>query len=176
MSNNAVISGNYADLKTVKSRSVCQVIIEFPIEHMARFVEMFGGPVPGAEVAVAIARLNEGADSVSHAEPTPLAGAEDGEKPRRRFDDMNPSQQAGILCGDIQFHEWLERRYTATWGKWRERSENPVDCAVYVVRDLCHVQSRGELGNSETSLAAWETIVIKFRAWQADQRLPEQRR
>lgn len=110
--NNAVASGSYSDMKLVKTRSVCQIVVEIPIEQASRFIEMFGVPVPGAEIPVAIARLNEGAvTSETEEHSTPSAVVKGSDTPRRKLEDMPPSQQAGMLCHDSEFCVFLMHQY-----------------------------------------------------------------
>ena len=61
----AAIQGNYSDLKTVKTRSVAQMIIEVPIEQGEEIVRIFGFPRPGQEIPVAIARLAPAKDEIA---------------------------------------------------------------------------------------------------------------
>ena len=69
MSDRCVIEGSYADFRLVKTRSVAQLVIEIPIERAAAFIEAFGIPLPGQEIAVAIARLVEIGDDEQPVEP-----------------------------------------------------------------------------------------------------------
>lgn len=52
-----VFQGNYSDLKFIRTRGVCQIVVEIPLEDGQRFVAAFGAPSPANEVPVAIARL-----------------------------------------------------------------------------------------------------------------------
>ena len=116
MNNNAIAQGSLAEIKFVKTRSVCQAIVEMPIEHAGRFIEMFGVPVPGAEIPVAIARLNEGAvTSETEEHSTPSAVVKGSDTPRRKLEDMPPSQQAGMLCHDSEFCVFLMHQYAEAW-------------------------------------------------------------
>jgi hypothetical protein len=92
MTDAAVIAGTFADLKTVKTRSVVQMIVEVPIESAGQVVEAFGFPQPGNEVPVAVARLT---------------GTKAPEDKGRSWDNMPRAQQAGILCADRKFQRWL---------------------------------------------------------------------
>ncbi len=82
------LSATYSDLKFIKSRKVCQITLELPIEAAPGFVEMFGTPNPAEEVWVAIARLAK-----------PVEG-----KPER---DTSLAQEAGRLCDDPLFQKWI---------------------------------------------------------------------
>lgn len=135
MTANAIISGTFADLKTVKSRSVVQMIVEVPIERGEEVVKMFGFPQPGSEVSVAVARL------AVEKEPEP-------EKPRQQWDNMSRAQQAGILCADAEFWKYM-------------RVENEAD-AIQAVYDQCGVTSRRNLDMAGPSVV-WDRLVSSFR-------------
>jgi hypothetical protein len=59
MSPNAVVSGSLAEIKFIKTRSVCVLCIELPIEQAEDAISKFGIPLPGQEIPVAVARLYE---------------------------------------------------------------------------------------------------------------------
>jgi hypothetical protein len=101
MTDLAAISGNYADFKLVKTRSVAQVIIELPIERAEAFLKAFGVPQPGAEKPVALALLNT-------EQPKP-------ERPKQSWSSMSRAQQAGILCADPQFQKWVGKEDPADY-------------------------------------------------------------
>ena len=62
----AAFSGDYCDLKFVKTRKVAQITIEIPLEHAAAFVAAFGAPDPVNGVPVGFARLQPGSSMVEH--------------------------------------------------------------------------------------------------------------
>ena len=138
MTANAIVAGTFADLKTVKSRSVVQMVIEIPIERGASVVEMFGFPQPGAEIAVAVARLVG----------TPPA-AEPDAPGKRRFEDMPRAQQAGILCSEREFQRWL--------------GVNDAGEAAARIRVNMGVASRSDLDRVGP---AWDALVTDYRIWQ----------
>ena len=92
-----VLKCTYSDLKTVKTRGVCQIVLEMPIEGMAEAFNLLGAPVPGNEVWVAVARLRTGADNL----PAEL------EPPRPA---AKLSQIAGICCNEGGFRRFIEER------------------------------------------------------------------
>ena len=158
--NNAVASGSYADMKIVKTRSVMQVVVEIPIEQANSFIEMFGVPVPGAEIPVAIARLNEVAEGGNADGRSPQP--EVSEKPRRKFEDMHFSQQAGLLCQDLDFQKWLGAQ-----------DNEEARRAVY---EMCRIESRSELNTNGAAQERWGAIVADFRQWQTTKRYEDVRR
>lgn len=76
----------YADIKTVKTRSCYQIVLEGPIEQMEAAMQLLGAPNPKVERWVAVALLAEAA-----------AEARGGKY----------AQQAGILCNEGAFIKWM---------------------------------------------------------------------
>lgn len=145
----AAIAGTFSDLKTVKTRSVVQMIIEVPIERGAEIIAAFGFPRPGDEVPVAVARLDP--EKVKHAPEPP-------EKPRKPFEDYTLAQQAGMRCGDEKFWEFLLQRYN-----FAHMNKN---AAANFVRDTCcNGQSRTFLSNVPEFAEKWRAINDEFMQW-----------
>lgn len=86
MTGPAVIKATYADIKTVRTRKVFQIVFEGPIEQMEGAMAMLGAPMPDREVWVAIARLQEGDEVIRGGK---LA------------------QQAGIIGAQGAFQQWI---------------------------------------------------------------------
>lgn len=145
----AAISGTFSDLKTVKSRSVVQIVIEVPIERAAAVVEAFGFPQPGAEIHVAVARLVGEPKTIEHEERT--------EKPRRKFSELSRSAQAGIRCNDPVYRRWLCDVYNY-------EADKP-DQAAEAVRDICGISSRAALDADPTAAARWGRLEREFDLW-----------
>lgn len=144
MTKHAALPGTFADLKTVKTRSVVQMIIEFPIERGADVVAMFGFPQPGQEVPVAVARLNV-APQIEHAAP---AG-------KRAWHELPPSQQAAIRCDDENFIRFLEKR---------AGPEAASDAAEYV-RGHCGVTSRANIKAGTPAAHQWFRLDGDYQRW-----------
>lgn len=144
MTKPAAIQGSYADLKTIKSRSVVQVIIELPIERGEEVVRMFGFPQPGKEVPVALARLQP-APTIEH----PPA------KDRRAWEELPPSQQAAIRCDDQTFVMFLEQR-----GGPRA-AEDPAE----YVREHCGVKSRADIKPGSPAAKQWFGLDSDYQLW-----------
>ena len=149
MTDKAVIQGTFADLKTVKTRSVVQMVIEIPIEHGAMIIDAFGFPRPGEEVPVAVARLDP---NVAKAAPAPP------EKPKTRFHDKPLSAQAGIRCGDEEFWRFLRSRNVAC-------ESDPVTQAAVYVRNYCAVKSRSEIANGCAAGDRWALLNMEYEQW-----------
>lgn len=149
MTNLAALSGTFADFKLVKTRSTAQIVVEVPIEQADAALAALGGlPIPGSEKPVALARLN---DSATPEQPKA--------KERRSFDELRPSQQAGILCGQGDFQAFLKELYSTKTAAFTEGD------AAACVRDFCDVRSRGELSTNETAARQWHTLRTDFEAW-----------
>ena len=136
------IQGTFADLKSVKTRSVVQMVIEIPIEQAERVVSMFGFPQPGAEIAVAVARLDpEKAKGSVGARETPA-------KPKKRFHELPLSQQAALRCQDGGFREFLTAEHAMI------RNSDAAD----FVRRWCEVKSRAELDSNAKAASLWTSL------------------
>ena len=149
MSKPAAISGDYVDLKFIKTRKVCQIVIEVPIEEGAKIVDAFGTPLPDSNVPVAVARLT--------AAPTLQAPADIREP--RRFSDLKPSQQAGIRCRDQAFRAFLKE----TGGY----DPATPDEAAEAVREICIVDSRSVFDRDQAAAGRWVQLNNQFDAWMA---------
>lgn len=154
---NAVIDGLYADFKFVKTRGVAQVVIEIPLERAAGFVEMFGVPNPAEEAWVAVAKLVKPAPERVDDDEQALQGGGRGssEDPRpasapRRFEEMPRAQQAGILCNEDHFRQYI--------------GVETEDEAAAWVRATCRVASRTELNAKAPD--QWDKIVSDYRTWE----------
>lgn len=137
-----VLKATYADLKTVKTRSTCQLILELPIEALTDVVGLLGAPVPGNEVWVAVARLNLDAEPAQN-EPLRIPA--------------KLSQIAGICCNEGGFQRFLaeEGNYDA---------KNAEDAAKYV-RLICGVTSRADLDTNPEAARKWRELKGRYDFW-----------
>lgn len=131
----AVITGCYADLKLIKTRSVAQVVIEVPIEQAQKAIDTLGLPLPGQEIHVAIARLNT------------------AEAPPKKS-NHKLSQQAALRCDEPAFEKFLQEEYGNT-------DASPAD----MVRAICEIDSRSELDRNEQAAMIWRNIEREYQAW-----------
>lgn len=150
MSAPAVIRGTLSNMQPVKTRGVWQLQIEVPIEDAMLAIEAFGIPVPGKEKWVAVALL----DAKAAAAPQPPAPAEP-EKPKRRFQDLPRSQQAGIRCGETEFVQWLDRRFHTMFAQCGNNEEE-------FVRRYCGVTSRSLLDAKGGPAESWDELNAQF--------------
>ena len=136
-----VLKATYADLKTVKTRSTCQLILELPIEALTDVVALLGAPVPGNEVWVAVARLRPEAVQIEP-EPEQLA-------PPRKSASL--AQIAGILCNEGAFRKFI-------------RVET-VDQAAEYIRAHCGVSSRANIDGNPDATAAFDALRGEYELW-----------
>lgn len=144
MTDSAVISGTYSDFKIIKTRSVVQIIVEVPIERAKEVIDRFGIPQPGKEKWVALALLRDTEGDTQEEAPKE-------DKPKRKWEDMQPAVQAGILVNDPNFIAWTERAYPEIGGTADER-----------IKAYCGVQSKTEL-SGDTASVLWGYLVDKYR-------------
>lgn len=139
-----IIAGDYADLKTVKTRSVVQIVIECPIEEGETVVHMFGFPQPGKPVKVAIARLAD-------------ANIIEGTTAHKHWDELPLSQQAGIRCNEESFQRFLREDGGS--------NVNTTDEAATYVRMICGVNTRAALVSNQDAARKWRDLDARFQGW-----------
>lgn len=137
MTSPAAIQGDYVDLRFVKGRKVCQVVIELPIEAGASFVAAFGTPNPSIGVPVALARIDPDA------------------KPERKGGKL--AQRAGILCGEGGFQKFLEEHSS-------HRVTDQVS-AAHAIRTICGVVSRADLDYNEVAARTFKDLETGYKSW-----------
>jgi len=146
--NHSAMSGDYTDLRFVKSRKVCLITIEIPIEQAAAFVAAFGTPNPASGCPVALARLDPKTIAAKPDEPV---------KERKRFADLSLSQQAGIRCADPDFWEFLSTRTTGGVASSEDAARR--------VRSLCVVLSRADLNTTPDGAKRWGKLEDDYQLW-----------
>lgn len=168
MTANAIVDGCYADLKLVKTRSVCQMVIEIPIERAEELVQKFGIPQPGQEIHVAVARLQVPAPDARPKETVePLsAGAAEvrahkSEQARERYQQLGKPEQmvadCAMLCADHGFQNWLRAAGAFV--------ENTAASAAEIVRIKCGIKSRSELASNPAAARKWQQMVTDYDKW-----------
>jgi hypothetical protein len=87
---------------------------------------------------------------------TPTGGAK-----REKMDwrDMQPAAQAGIRCEEPIFVAFLKEQYEIAWGN--------IPDAAALVRWICGVKSRSELGTNHKARVLWKQLDDQFQAWKA---------
>lgn len=135
-----VISGDYCDLRFIKSRKVAVISVEIPIEAAAEFVRLFGTPNPAEGVPVAMARLQ-----APKSEPEVT-------KPHRRMNELPMPQQAALLCDRPAFARFVKERFGA---------DNPVT----FLRERCGVSSRSLLKPGSREGEIFFQLQAEFDVW-----------
>lgn len=150
-----VLRASYADLKTVKTRSTVQIILEMPIEALTEVVGLLGAPVPGNEVWVAIARLKTAAEPVAQIEH---ANDEEPNRPPRPL-----SQVAAFLCTVQAFKRYIFEKAATGW----DHVPNTEEAADWL-RSVCQVQSRRELDSNVAAARRFREIRSGYDVWLRD--------
>jgi hypothetical protein len=145
-------------LRTVPSRGVVQLVLECPIEqlpHIAAVAEH------GAWVAVARLQTEGGGASGQSATDTPPRSQPD--KPAsgaRKFHELSPAQQAGILCNEEPFWLFLKERESINV----RSSEQCADA----IRQFLNIKSRRDIEKDHRTRVLWNQYVTDYRAWQRE--------
>lgn len=175
MTANAIMHASYSDLKLIKSRSVCQIVLEIPIERAAAAVEMFGVPIPGQEIAVAVARLQEstgripgaGAVRTIHSDgpgATPARPVDTAKSARAKaaFAALPSMKQdvtrAAMLVKDPEFQRWITGRAVSI-ARPASAYETEAD---YEMKIRIGVASKSEIGEDAAVNARFRKLVATF--------------
>jgi len=119
----AVLWGDFADFKLIKTRSVALLCIEIPIEQAEAAIKMFGIPQPGKQIPVAIARLSmaptpsggseahpPAPSDASPPEPSDTRNLDRSAAAKDRYEALSPSEKIRVLCvrrcEDPRFQAW----------------------------------------------------------------------
>lgn len=158
MSQAAAFQATYSDWKLIRTRKVVQIVLEVPVEQAGLAYEVLGGmPRTDSEIWCAVARLQQ---KESAAQPRPSSSdnaPHAGGAHSKSWHEMTPAQQAGLLCNDPAFANFLRGAFPALW-------TGAADCAV-IVRKLCQVNSRSELNLDNEAAMKWRGLVSDYRAW-----------
>ena len=151
----AAFQGSYADMRFIKTRSVCAITIEIPIEQAAAFVAAFGAPNPAVECPVAIARINPAKATEKPASDAPMQSVAQLKTPRR-FSELPYATQAALKCDDPAFHLFLREKIV-------DDGRSPAE----IVREICGVRSRAEIQPGTDAEGRWRWILSGYEAWMA---------
>jgi hypothetical protein len=132
----AAIQGDFVDIRFVKGRKVCQIVIEIPIEAGVNFVSIFGTPNPATSVPVALARL-------------------DGEGQERKGGKL--AQRAGIICNEGSFRVFAKESKLGS-------PSNSAEAAA-MLRAQCGVESRAELDHNNEAARKFTDLEASYKAW-----------
>lgn len=88
--------------------------------------------------------------------------------PRRQtFENMDPAQQAGILCNDPRFQQFAASRCGMRGQQFS------ASAAAQYLRDCCQIDSRKQLTTSNAAQQKFQTLRTEFDAWTG--KIPPQR-
>lgn len=168
---NSGVRGTFADFKTVKTRGVCQLIIEVPIEAADHALAVLGGvPQMKSEQWVGLAPITapETAEEAPQTETAPEAPdvpekVKGGPRTKRAWHELTMPEQAGIFVHDLSFAKWLlsteYEGYASTViqddAKWKLEADA-------VLKSRCGIGSKTELGVREDGSALNEFARGQF--------------
>lgn len=156
MTSPAAIQADYCDLRFIKSRKVCQIVVEIPIEAGGAFVAAFGTPDPSKGVPIALARIDQNTKAIAA-----LYGKET--EPERKGGKL--AQRAGILCSEGGFQRFVAERVAKMAGMAAPVNNiDPEDVAVFV-RNHCGVESRAELDHDVEAARKFNDLEMEYKAW-----------
>ncbi|MBR9651886.1 hypothetical protein [Thalassovita aquimarina] len=78
---------------------------------------------------------------------------------RQRFEDMEPAQQAGILCNDPRFQKFAAMRCGAPGGQFS------ASASAEYLRQCCGIDSRRELSSDRAAQHQFRILRTEFDAW-----------
>jgi hypothetical protein len=77
--------------------------------------------------------------------------------------ELQPAAQAGIRCADPVFIAYLKEQQPNAWRAHQD--------AASLVRWICGVKSRSELGTNHLARVMWKTLDDQFQVWLAKERV-----
>lgn len=162
MTANAVIDGSFADLKLIKTRSVCQLVIEIPIERAEEAVQKFGIPLPGQEIAVAIARI--ATPPAEPKQPDPSRSDRARAQYRALPADKRMACDAARLCADARFQQFArDRKGLKLSSDLDERTRGNL--TAHWMRDYLGVLSRKDVAIDPEARRKYEALELEYKAW-----------
>jgi hypothetical protein len=155
------IAALFWDVRTVKTRSAYQLILEIPLEQADAALKLLGGtPVTGQERWVGIAPLASDGDRFAVTEkpgkiarPDSRPAPSEGERLRT---------QAVMLCEDERFHSWYFGAWPATIEDLKRRS--PKERVADYIRQYCGIASRAELATNPEAQQKFRDLIAQYRA------------
>lgn len=160
----AAIRATFSDFKTVKTRSVAQLVFEIPIEQADTALKALGGvPQPQAEKWVGIARLNE------------KAVQSDPEPPKPRFGDLPRSRQMQKMCGVLEFQQFMVFKAPEAIAPTTNLLD-AHDAAARRCKTYLGIESSHDLdipANYSRAGKAWDTLLAEYQ--QSQGRMAEKR-
>jgi hypothetical protein len=122
------------------------IVIAFVVhpENMPDYVAL--APL-GSRVMITLTEIGDDEKPIEQPKP---------EKPKQSWSSMSRAQQAGILCNDRNFANWLGYIDYETHGTW-------VGYAIGRVYAECGISSRSELDVTRDKADNWDSLVSRYR-------------
>lgn len=142
--------------------------VSFTVQGIDMDTRLTQAPM-GTRYAVVLVEIGDDEAPVQKEAPSnvpsgsPPSTRPDGTK-REKIDwrDMQPAAQAGIRCGEKAFWAFLSERQRVSVG--------PEE-APHIVRFICSVNSRAELGANHKARVLWHQLDTEYQAWLAKERV-----
>lgn len=160
----ATFSATYSDWKLIRTRKTVQIVLELPVEKSNEAYAALGGmPDAGEEVWVAVARIDptkiKSGDSAPDRETDGQLGRSAVSRSHKPVAaDKRLAQRAGILCGDLPFHAFLN---DAT----KSGCIGSAEDAAAMVRRICGVESRADIRPDTEAGRKFERLEGNFLGW-----------
>lgn len=126
---------------------------------------LMGDPMGQRYVAVLVALNDDETPKVRASGPStgddaPPEGSSPASSaaPSKRWEELLPSQQAGILCSEPDFFHWILSHYF--WSK--EDGDTDAESAAKWLRQECGVESRRDLNTCPEARETFASIVTSF--------------
>lgn len=120
----------------------------------------------GSRYIIALVEIGDDETPKQREEPARISHQPAGIEPpaRRSFDDLPASTQAGILCGDANFHEFIRMNKPDRWRFLNEGTD--TERAALILRSLVGVTSRSEIKPGTKAFDAWRDILREYNDWE----------
>ena len=162
MSEPRAIAGDYADFKLIKTRQVCQIVVEVPLEDAEKVTRLLGFPRPGAGTRCAIALIDiPGAGASTAARER--VGDEDRVVAGATSPTRTNSQRAFNLLRNPAF-----RRFVSALVGDKPPTVTTEDQADRNLKKHFGISSKAQL-DDDPYAGDWQVCLLQFKAFQQAQ-------
>ena len=163
------IAGEFFDVVPMKKAKTFRIVVEVPREaaSLKAIGDLFGDPSAGNWIALAPLSENavqKYARDLKANKGSPTGPAQNSPPPAndaKGQDKASPlAQEAGRLCREGGFHEWLKVQHRDSW--FAIDNEHPVDRAAWCVCQACKITSRKELDTNPEAAARWQSLKSDY--------------
>ena len=98
---------------------------------------------------------------------------QEAKKEKRAWDQLTPTEQAGIRCKEELFQEWASLTYGPA------RVAQPLtaeECTAWHIHIICEIGSRRELNADPVAARRWKIMDEAYQAWFTERKYGESRR